>query len=148
MRRIAADMTLVDVYTSPHAAAVLYWLLAERPKENFISHEKMPTIEVHEKFVASRPFRLWYLIEIEEVSVGALEVTDLNEIGIAIFQKYQRLGYARQALNMFLATHVPLPAIPAKRNGRWLANIGVSNFGSKKFFRKMDFHPLQETFIL
>lgn len=141
-------MNLVEVYQSPYAAAVLYWLLAERPKENFISHEKMPTIEVHEQFVASRPFRLWYVIEIEEVSVGALEVTDLNEIGIAIFQKYQRLGYAGQALALFLSTHSPLPAIPAKRNGRWLANIGVNNLGSKKFFRKMNFSPLQETYVL
>lgn len=141
-------MKLVDVYQSPHASAVLYQLLAERPKENFISHEKMPTLEEHEQFIASRPFRLWFLIEVEEFTVGAIEVTDLNEIGIAIFLKCQRWGYATQALNLFLSTHEPLPAIAAKRNGKWLANISTGNAGSKKFFKKLGFTPLQETLCL
>lgn len=141
-------MQLVDVYSSPYASDILFQLLAERPRANWISHKEMPTREDHETFVVSKPFRYWYLLEIEDVVVGALEATELNEIGVAIFQRYQRLGYARQALGVFLSTHEPLPGIAAKRNYRWLANIGYENHGSQKFFRVCGFVPLQVTYVI
>ncbi len=141
-------MNFLNVYSTPSASGTLYRLLEERPRENWISHERMPTSEEHMVFVLSRPFRLWYLIEVNGEHVGALEVTDLNEIGVAIFKAHQRKGYARQALRLFLLRHEPLPAIPAKRNKRWLANIAVGNEASKAFFRKMGFRPLQETWQL
>lgn len=141
-------MQLLDVYRAPYAEDVLYQLLSERPKENCISHEKMPSLEEHAAFIDSRPFRYWYVIEAHGVPVGAVEVTDLNEIGVAILKKYQRLGLARQALSLFMSTHEPLPAIPAKRNGKWLANIAVNNRSSKKFFSAVGFRPLQETYVL
>ena len=92
-------------------------------------------------------FYLWYLLDSGGQYVGALEVTKLNEIGIAIFERFQRRGCARRALELFMATHTPLPGIPARRNGRWLANVACENHGSKQFFRAMGFKPLQETFV-
>src|SRR3990167_7674902 len=96
MRGVAADMKLISVYEVKEGASVLYELLQERRPETFVSHEVMPTREEHEAFVASVPFRYWYLIRIRTVDaetmgvggyayIGAIEVTDLNEIGISIF---------------------------------------------------------------
>lgn len=143
-------MRLVDVYNPqvPGAISALYNLLAERPRENWISHEGMPTIEEHQRFICSRPFRYWYLIEVGWKYVGAIEVTELNEIGIAIFREHQHKGYGMQALQMFLESHRPLPPIPAKRNRRWVANIAVGNDASKAFFSRAGFKPLQETYVL
>ena len=148
-------MKLVDAYTCPEADAVLYQLLKERPIENRISHEKMPTHAEHRAFIAGRPFRFWFLIESLEVSerhaknvfVGAIEVTDHNEIGVSILSEYQRKGYGRQALVLFMGAHHPLPAIPARRNGHWLANIAIKNEGSKAFFEQCGFAPIQETWV-
>ena len=141
-------MRLDSVFSLPRAARILYELLAERPAENFISHEKMPTMDEHEDFVASNPFRYWYLVYAEGVYVGALECTELNEIGVAIFKRFRRKGYGAQALKLFIETHKPLPAIPARRNGRWLANIATHNIGSKLFFANAGFRPIQETWQL
>ncbi len=141
-------MRLVPVRGNPDAAGILYELLSERPKENWISHEAMPTREEHEKFVESHPFIHWYLIDNAGVYVGAIEVTDRNEIGVALFERYRRKGFGYQALTMFLANHKPLPPIPAIRNGRWLANIATKNEDSKEFFGRMKFRPLQETWVL
>ncbi len=148
-------MRLVSVYDEPHASAILYGLLAERPKANWISHKFMPSAKDHDAFVASRPFRFWFLISAVVTEdrnaaheyVGAIEVTELNEIGVAIFEQYQKRGFGRQALTMFMDSHHPLPPILAKRNGNWLANIAVKNEGSKEFFAKAGFKPLQETFV-
>jgi RimJ/RimL family protein N-acetyltransferase len=148
-------MKLVSVYDVKEGASVLYELLQERRPETFVSHETMPTREEHDEFVASIPFRCWYLIRIRTVDaetmlvggyayIGAIEVTDLNEIGIAIFKRFQGHGHGRKALELFMSTHRPLPAIKAKRNARWLANVATENHGSKLFFRRMNFRPIQE----
>lgn len=142
-------MKLVSVYNDPAAAAMLlYTLLEERPRENWISHERMPTRQAHRAFIATRPFRLWYVIEVNGTQVGALEATDLNEIGVSILREHHRKGYGGEALRLFLLQHNPLPPVPAKRNGRWLANIAVRNEGSKKFFAAKGFRPIQETWAL
>lgn len=141
-------MKLVPVRGNPDAVGILYQLLEERPPENRISHESMPTREEHERFVESHPFPHWYLIDNAGVYVGSIEVTDRNEIGVALLQPFQKKGFAYQALTMFLANHQPLPAIPAIRNGKWLANIATRNEASKDFFSRMGFKPLQETWVL
>lgn len=140
-------MKLVPVRETEAAASVLWQLLEERPRDSWISHDAMPTREEHERFVQSHPFIHWYLIDNLGVYVGAIEVTDRNEIGVSLLKGYQKKGFAYQALSMFLANHQPLPAIKAIRNGRWLANIATRNEASKDFFFRMGFVPLQETWV-
>lgn len=141
-------MRLVNVYSVPRtiAAQALYKLLAERPAENRISHESMPTRFQHEAFIRSKPFRYWMLIRVGDIYVGAIECTKLNEIGVAIFRRHQGKGYATEALKLFMATRKPLRPIPARRNARWLANISMGNHVSEAFFRKLGFYPIQTTY--
>lgn len=144
-------MNLITAYGNAEAVMLLYALLAERPTQNGITHKKMPSIKRHSSFMKTRPYRYWLLIieKIDEIdtAVGALEVLHSNEIGVAIFKRYQRHGYASKALRLFMATYDPLPARPAVRNGHWLANIAVGNEESKVFFGSMGFVPLQETYV-
>lgn len=145
----ASGMKLEDVYASVELSApILLALLAERPRANWISHGALPSMKDHRAFIASKPFRYWYLIDAGSRRVGAIEVTNSNEIGIAVLEEHQRKGHAREALTMFLQTHKPLPPIPAIRNGRWLANIATRNEKSKDFFWHAGFRPLQETWAL
>lgn len=141
-------MKLVDVYAVSQAPELLWVLLAERPVENRISHQVMPSREEHDDFVTSTPYRYWYLIEEGGAFVGDLCVTELNEIGVSILREHQRRGYGSEAINLFVQTHEPLPAIPAKRNARWLANIAAGNEGSKTFFGRLGFERIQETWAL
>lgn len=141
-------VNLIPVDGNQDAPGILYELLAERPERAWISHKAMPTREEHEAFVADHPFLRWYLIENAGVIVGSIEVTDRNEIGVAIFERYKRKGFAYLALTKFMATHTPLPAIPAVRNPHWLANIAADNEDGKDFFSRMGFSPLQETWVM
>lgn len=142
------ELKAVDT-TSTHLRT-LYALLEERAPEAFVSHERMPTRDEHHEFVASKPFLWWYLaydLEIDEY-VGAIEATDRNELGVSILARYQRQGYGTRVLQRFMDAHKPLPAIPAIRNGHWLANIAVGNRDSKRFFMTVGFQPLQETWVM
>lgn len=141
-------MRLVPVHGNPDAEFILWDLLAERPRYAWISHGEMPTRSAHAKFVANHPFFHWYLIEVHGNYVGAIEVTDRNEIGVHVLQLHQRQGYGSKALKLFLGTHRPLPAIKAVRTDKWLANIAVGNDTAKAFFARAGFEQIQETWAL
>ena len=146
-------MILVDVYQLPDGASLCYQLLSERPPENFISHKKMPTISEHRAFMEGKPFRLWLAILTNDIMqmgcplirVGAIEVRHTNEFGIAILKEHQGHGYGTKALIHFMNLYPPLPAIPAVRNGHWLANVAPGNAKGKAFFQKLGFKTIQET---
>lgn len=150
-------MKLVPISREPQAARILYELLKERsggdPHVN-ISHLRLPTWDEHVAFVKSRPYRYWYLIRAEwdgplrEGYVGYISCTRLNEIGIVLFKARRGKGYGRQALMQFIADHEPLPAIPSKRSGRFLAHINPKNAASIKLFTGAGFAHIQQTYAL
>jgi RimJ/RimL family protein N-acetyltransferase len=141
-------ITLINTYTVPGAARVLYELLLERDSSTNISHRKMPTWREHQQFVESKPYRKWYLVQVDGQFVGACYLTRQNEIGIQLFKAYQGKGYAVEAVNLLITKHKPLKAIPGKRSGRFLANINPQNERSMRLFQKLGFVHIQETYAL
>lgn len=143
------NLTLRNVYESdgePRWAAVvlLHRLLAERPPEANISHSgKLPSIEEHERFVRSNPYRFWFVIAAAQ-EVGAIYATAGNEIGIFIFKDHQERGYATAAIQEFMRLHDPLPI--GRR--QWLANVAPKNWKSKVLFEKLGGHICQLTYEL
>lgn len=139
-------MKLVSVYREPAAVDILYELLKERPASVRISHKTMPSYRDHRAFVRSRPYRFWYLIDVDGMYVGDIHSTMFNEIGIFLFEGEQVRGYGTKAVRMVMKKHKPLPAIPARRIARWLANVAPENWEGKYFFRSMGFNLVQETY--
>lgn len=151
---------LVDVYRedgSPKALAVsfLFDLLAERmlePEVN-ISHGVMPALSAHKEFVARRPYRCWYLVEevLEQTDrlVGAVYATELNELGVHICKAHRGKGLGPEALRLLMQRHTPLPAVPSKRRGRFIANVNPANEHSKHLFgEKLGGKLIQQTYEL
>ena len=116
----------------------------------------MPTWGEHVNFMHSTPFRLWLAIltgdvtqrDYPEIPVGAIEVLPTNEFGVHVLRKHQGHGYGREAVGLFINTYKPLPAIPAIRNGRWLANVAPANKRAAEFFQRLGFEKIQETYAL
>jgi RimJ/RimL family protein N-acetyltransferase len=139
----------VDKKDEMHVA-LLYNLLLERDVSINISHDGQSTMQQHRKFVASHPFRAWYLIEGSgrgnPAVVGAIYITQHNEIGIGIFKEYQRQGWGGSAIRAVMEKHKPLPALPGVRAGCWLANINPQNEHSIKMFTRLGAELRQLTY--
>lgn len=106
-------------------------------------------MEEHRAFVFSRPYRCWYIVQNGTgLWVGAVYATDRNEVGVAILREFQRQGYARAALEALMAEHGPLPAIPVKRSGRYLANVAPNNEPSHALFHALGGRVIQHTYEL
>ena len=67
----------------------LYELLTQRRQAANISHKKMPTYEEHVKFVRSRPYSKWYIINVNGEKAGSIYLTKQNEIGIHLFRIFE-----------------------------------------------------------
>ncbi|NDB52362.1 MAG: GNAT family N-acetyltransferase [Nitrosopumilaceae archaeon] len=115
----------------------LYELLKKRDPRTNISHRKMPTYKEHEKFVASKPYKAWYVIYTNNIKTGSIYLSKQNEIGIFLSKKYQGKSIGQEALRLLMEM------IPQKR---YLANVSPQNTNSAKFFKKNKFRLIQHTY--
>ena len=133
-------MKLIPISEHPDAARILYQLLEERPDYANISHRRMPTWEEHLAFIASDPYKGWFLLAADDGGIlGAAYVTDRDEIGVHIFANQQRFGYGPLAVRSLI-----------DRYGlkRVFANIAPANEPSRKMFEKLGFKLIQHTLAL
>jgi RimJ/RimL family protein N-acetyltransferase len=117
----------------------LYDLLKERDPRANISHKKMPTYDEHVKFVMSKPYSKWYVIQYKNQNVGSIYLSKQNEIGIFIRTNMQGRGIGEIALELLM-----------KYDSRpiYLANVSPQNKRSMKFFEKNGFKLIQHTYEL
>jgi RimJ/RimL family protein N-acetyltransferase len=128
-------MRLIDAYTHPYAEDLLWRLLMEREPYQNISHTKMPSLDGHRAFIASRPYPHWYVIDCGEL-VGGVYLTKLREVGVGILRAFRGNGYGKSAVNQLLEKH-PGPV---------LANINPQNLPSIKMFLDLGFKLKQVTY--
>jgi RimJ/RimL family protein N-acetyltransferase len=131
-------MKLQSIYERPDRHELLYRLLAERGEDVNISHKEMPGRDQHIAFVESNPYQAWYFI-CDPEPVGACYLSRLNEIGVFVFAKFQKKGYARAAVKEIIKRHGP---------GRYLANVSPRNEVSRFLFSGLGFKHIQSTYEL
>lgn len=141
-------ITLINIYQEENRHAILYSLLSERTTDQSISHKAMPTYQEHVDFVDSKPYYVWCFVHSsdEDDYVGAVYIGKHNELGVFIFQIYQRKGYGSAAIKSLISQFEPLPAIRSVRAGNFIANISPHNTASKKMFEALGFERIQETY--
>ena len=145
-----------DVYSVPGAVDLLWALMLTRSREEDqhtnISHRQMPTFEQHLEFVRSKPYYLWFLIFVPDPDldkyIGSINVTERNEIGIVLCPEYRGRGFGRDAVHHLLQVYPPLPAIPSKRPGHFVANINPKNEASIRLFTSLGGVHISNTYKL
>lgn len=135
---------LVDVYTRPEALQFLYELLRQRSEEDDpyvnISHRQLPTVDQHQAFFTSKPYRHWWMIEHFTSKkhgwdpAGTILLTKRNEIGIVLLRDYRRMGIGRAAVQWVLGNNQPLPGVASERLGSFVAHINPANTASIRLF--------------
>jgi len=117
----------------------LYNLLKERDPRVNISHKKMPSIKQHEKFILSKPYSKWYIIQNFEEDLGSIYLTKDNEIGIFLIKKMHSKGIGFNALQLLMEKNP---------RSRYLANVNPQNKKSIQFFKNNGFKLIQHTYEL
>ena len=108
--------------------------LKERdPREN-ISHKKMPTYDEHVKFVLSKPYTNWYIIECDKKNAGAIYLSKQDEIGTSISNDYEYEQIAKTAIKLLMELN------PRKR---YLVNVSPKDIVAQEFLLKNGFSGLE-----
>lgn len=145
-------ITFRDVHSLDGAVDLLWALMLTRSREEDqhtnISHREMPTFEQHVQFVRSKPYYLWFLIFAPYTPIGSINVTERNEIGIVLDPQYRGKGYGKEAVQHLMKIYPPLPAIPSKRPGHFVANINPKNEASIRLFTSLGAVHIQNTYRL
>lgn len=139
----ADHIVLTSVYNGDDDKiySLLYQLLGEREIDEAISHQGMPTFKQHIDFINRRPYKFWgMIIQGEGNVVGSIYLSHSNEIGIAIFKKHRRKGYAKAAIKTLLRTFA--------NEKFFIANINPLNVKSIDLFKGLGFGIIQETYKL
>ena len=118
-------------------AEFLYELLKQREGSVNISHRSIPSLTEHRDYIKNHSYQSWDIIWVENNRVGNIYLTQRDEIGVFIDNKFQSRGYGSQALKQFM-----------EKNGkkRYLANINPTNYKSIQFFGKHGFTHIQNTY--
>ena len=132
-------ISLINVYYEENRHAILYSLLGERTKDQCISHKELPDFSEHVEFVESIPYRTWCFIHSsdEDDYVGTVYLTKQKEIGVFIFNKYQRKGYGKEAVRSLMEVN----------DGPFLANVNPKNSTSIWMFESLGFNHIQNTYV-
>ena len=112
----------------------LYDLLKNKDPNANISHKKMPSYDEHVKFVMSKPYTNWYIIEYEKKNVGAIYLSKQDEIGISINNDYEYDQIVKPALKLLMKLN---------QRKRYLANTSPKDVRSQEFLLKNGFIGLE-----
>ena len=112
----------------------LYDLLKNKDPNANISHKKMPSYDEHVKFVMSKPYTNWYIIEYEKKNVGAIYLSKQDEIGISVNNDYEYDQIVKPALKLLMKLN---------QRKRYLANTSPKDVRSQEFLLKNGFIGLE-----
>ena len=118
-------------------ADFLFELLLQRSSKENISHKNMPTHEEHIKFIMSKPYYKWYIVKKDHDNIGAVYLTQLNEIGISLVKRFDDEKTKNEVLELIMKKH------PKKR---YIVNINPKNKKGINFFKKRGFRLIQYSY--
>ena len=119
----------------------LYDLLSERKQFENISHKKLPSYNNHVKFIKSKPYAKWLLIECREKILGSVYLSKNNEIAIWIKKdiKDYKMKIRKKVLEEIITKFT---------RKKYLINLNPRNKKIINFYKKNGFKLIHSTFQL
>ena len=139
-------MTVALRNVGPDDCRFLYDLLRERQEEANISHRQMPTFEEHCAFVAGGPYKKWYIILLQGNPVGAIYLTDRNEIGIGMKRTIYLTDRNEKKLEFNVMMEAVMALMAEEPGVEYFANISPRNQALIGLFKQMGFRHIQNTY--
>ena len=119
----------------------LYDLLSERKQFENISHKKLPSYNNHVKFIKSKPYAKWLLIECREKILGSVYLSKNSEIAIWIKKdiKDYKMKIRKKVLEEIITKFT---------RKKYLTNLNPRNKKIINFYKKNGFKLIYSTFQL
>ena len=117
------DIQFEQVIASIQHIDILFNHLKQRIHR--ISHKDV-SYDEHQKFVSSHPYRVWFLVKLNDEYVGSFYLTKENTIGINVTDLAIR-HVVKSIIQFVQSNYHPLAAISSIRSDRFAINVSPSN---------------------
>lgn len=121
---MAIDLKLEKVIPTSNQIDILYEQLKSR--KYTISHEALPSYEIHKKFVMNNPYRVWFLVKIKDVIIGNIYIQYNNSVGLNGLDNIKTSQLA-EILETLFNKISPLTPVPSIRYKDFFFNISINN---------------------
>jgi hypothetical protein len=138
------QITFTEVQLIDKHFRLLYSSLSNRRFN--ISHENTPSFEEHLKFVRNHPYRIWVLVEMNQISLGNFYIQQDNSIGVNVEEEY--LEHLPTIVDMISKKWDPLPPIPSLRNKNFFMNVSRENNKLISVIKRMGAKHIQSSYLL
>ena len=122
----------------------LYLLLKNR--KHSISHNNLPSIKEHNKFVSKNPYIEWYILYKNKNLIGSVYLQSDNSIGINL--NNPKKSDFIEIINYIKTNHDPLPPIKTLRRGEFFVNVSADNLTLIKFLKTLNKNEIQRSFVI
>ena len=139
-------LRLIKVNDKRSHANTLFTILKNRKKKENISHKQLPTLSEHIKFIKSKPYRYWFIVEKEKKLLGTLYITRNNVISIKLLKKNKKIFI--ELLTYVSKNIKPLGLIPTVRNPNFSINLSPENKYYANLLLNIGAKKIQETYLL
>jgi hypothetical protein len=130
----------------PNDKQILRLFKSLEGRSHSISHKEMPKYPSHKKFVQNNPYRVWYLVNLNNIFVADLYVQNDNSIGLNNFENLE-VGVIREILSILFIEIAPLKAIPSKRFGKFFFRISADNSILQKKIVSLGYFSSEYTYV-
>lgn len=137
---------LEQVIGGDEQIVALYELLAKR--QNTISHRRFPNFEEHTDFCKNNPYRVWYLITQENLSIGSIYLTYDNVIGLNLIQKRKTVKVIDTILSQVRMRWSPLEEVKSIRPPYFYLNVPKGDSTLMRVMGTLGREKIQSSFIL
>ena len=144
MKSTTSIISLERVLKKPSQIKKLYKLLNKR--KYFVSNSTKPSFSEHTRFVKAHPYRVWYLIEVDNIEIGSIYIQRDNSIGINLLDEHNALLPA--ILQKLVLRWKPLKSIPSVRPAFFYINVPTANSSLQKEIKKMGGKHIQNTYTV
>lgn len=122
----------------------LYFLL--KNKKYSISHNKIPSLEEHKKFVLDNPYIEWYLLYKDRNLLGSIYFHTDNSIGLNL--SHPKKDDILEIINTFKKNHYPLSSIKSVRRGEFFINISPDDINMIQILKQLNKKEIQCSFTI
>jgi hypothetical protein len=130
----------------PNDQQILWLFKSLESKSHVVSHKDMPEYSGHVEFVQNNPYRVWYIVNLDNKSVADLYIQNDNSIGLNNFENLE-INVIREVLEMLFTEISPLKPIPSKRFGKFFFRISSSNFILQKKIESLGYFLSEFTYV-
>jgi len=115
-------------------------------RRHTICHINLPTLENHEEFIKTHPYRSWNFVFVATECVGNFYLQNDNSIGVHLKPGFDHI--LPVLLKQILYEYNPLPEIKSTRNANFVLHVPVGDHTRRAQMTANGHTPLQITYTL